>query len=91
MHGEQTSIIFAEHLSNKVVEAKKFITCFTNFVKYEDPNYNRSTNDKDYWDPFFDDSISLIDETERDIKNDRNYLLITNRKVSMTEDYSKHH
>ena len=64
--------------------SEKIITYWTNFVKFNNPNYVHK-NETEYWEPFVVDKSQL-----ENITNSGGYLVFENNSIQMVKGYSSH-
>ena len=67
--------------------AEKMITYWTNFAKYDDPNYS---SDFENWEPFVAKSTDMSQMTAVEKMNKGRYLLFSNENIKMITGFSEH-
>ena len=84
---------YAASNNNYTLAAKLFTEkvnkYWTDFCKYDDPNYSKSIRDKDFWMPF-GNKINLNHLSANEKMSTGKFLLLTNDEISMTRDFSRH-
>jgi len=83
----QNSSIPNNYPKQDKIIAEKLLSYWFNFVMYEDPNYNKQTNQGDYWQPFNKNLANL--SANKKMKNG-NFFLMQNSSFKMTSDFSSH-
>jgi hypothetical protein len=64
-----------------------FISVWSNFVKYDDPNYGKNIDREDFWKKFTHFQINLEDSE----KTNGNYISFKNERIHMKiDDFSSH-
>ena len=66
------------------------ITYWTNFAKYDDPNYSDHLATIEKWEPFASKSTDLSVMSAVEKMNTGRYLLIANEKIKMMTGFSQH-
>lgn len=106
VHADEVPIVFGEPLSNKPpsfqnqfsynysVEAKRFsetvMNYWTNFAKYNDPNYSKSPGDSQYWQALNEQSTNLNTLTAAEKLNTARYLRLTNDAITTVTGFGSH-
>ena len=68
---------------------EKLLSYWFNFIKYEDPNYNKPNSASDYWKPFNKNLASLSADDK--MKNGNFFLMQNSTSFKMVQDFSSHH
>ena len=70
--------------------SEKMINYWTNFAKYDNPNYLKPTYDSEYWQLFLDNSIDLESLTAEQKLNTGRYLKIEKSQIKTIQGFSQH-